>query len=190
MLQQLVEQCQRGNAFAQKRLFDQYADRLFRVSLRYVRNEPEAEEVLMSGFLKAFRAIGGFAYRDDNGLEAWLRRVVVNEALQHLRANRSLPVFQTDDGADGQPGLDWPDPQPLPDAGLDAERIYELIRELPTGYRTVFNLYAIEGYTHREIADQLNISENTSKSQLSKARALLQERLIANGYERETRRTS
>ena len=195
MLQQLVEHCQRGNAIAQKRLFDQYANRLFRVSLRYVRNEPEAEEVLMSGFLKVFRAIGDFAYRDDNGLEAWLRRIVVNEALQHLRANRSLPVFQTDDGADVQPGridgpLDWPDPAPLPDAGLDAERIYALIRELPPGYRTVFNLYAIEGYTHREIADQLNISENTSNSQLSKARALLQERLIANGYERETRRTS
>lgn len=185
MSQQLVEQCQRGNAFAQKRLFDQYANRLFRVSLRYVRHEPEAEEVLMNGFLKAFGAIGGFTYRDDNGLEAWLRRIVVNEALQHLRANRSLPLFHTDDVADTQP-----DSEPLPDAGLDAERIYALIRELPPGYRTVFNLYVIEGYTHREIADQLSISENTSKSQLSKARALLQERLIANGYEWETRRTS
>lgn len=184
MLKQLVEQCQRGNAFAQKRLFDQYANRLLRVSLRYVSHEPEAEEVLMSGFLKAFRAIGDFTYRDENGLEAWLRRIVVNEALQHLRATRRLPVFQTNDGADSQP-----DPQPLPDAGLDAERIYALIRELPPGYRTVFNLYAIEGYTHREIADRLDISENTSKSQMSKARALLQEQLIANGYERETRRT-
>lgn len=188
MSQQLVEQCQRGNAFAQKRLFDQYANRLFRVSLRYVSHEPEAEEVLMNGFLKVFRAIGDFTYRDDNGLEAWLRRIVVNEALQHLRANRSLPVFQAGD-VDIQPGLDWPDPAPLPDAGLDAERIYALIRELPPGYRTVFNLYVIEGYTHREIADQLGIAENTSKSQLSKARTLLQERLIANGYERETRRT-
>lgn len=184
-MQQLVEQCQRGNAFAQKRLFDQYVNRLFRVSLRYVRNEPEAEEVLMTGFLKAFRSIGSFTYRDDNGLEAWLRRIVVNEALQHLRANRSLPLFQTDDAADSQP-----DPQPLPDAGLDAERIYALIRELPPGYRTVFNLYVIEGYTHREIADQLGIAENTSKSQLSKARSLLQEQLITNGYEWETRRSS
>ena len=184
-MQQLVEQCQRGNAFAQKRLFDQYVNRLFRVSLRYVRNEPEAEEVLMTSFLKAFRSIGNFTYRDDNGLEAWLRRIVVNEALQHLRANRSLPLFQTHDLADLQP-----DPQPLPDAGLDAERIYALIRELPPGYRTVFNLYVIDGYTHREIADQLGISENTSKSQLSKARSLLQEQLIINGYERETRRFS
>ncbi|MFD2570114.1 RNA polymerase sigma factor [Spirosoma soli] len=185
MSQQLVEQCQRGNAFAQKRLFDQYANRLFRVSLRYVRNELEAEEVLMNGFLKAFRGIVDFTYRDDNGLEAWLRRIVVNEALQHLRANRSLPLFQAEETADVQP-----DPAPLPDAGLDVERIYGLIRELPTGYRTVFNLYVIEGYTHREIAEQLHISENTSKSQLSKARALLQERLIQYGYEAEIRRIS
>lgn len=185
MSQQLIEQCQLGNTFAQKRLFDQYANRLFRVSLRYVRHEPAAEEVLMNGFLKAFRAIGDFTYRDEAGLDAWLRRIVVNEALQHLRANRALPLFQTDDTADRQP-----DPQPLPDAGLDAERIYALICELPPGYRTVFNLYAIEGYTHREIADQLRISENTSKSQLSKARALLQTWLLTNGYERETRRTS
>lgn len=185
MSKQLVEQCQRGNAFAQKRLFDQYANRLFRVSLRYVRNEPEAEEVLMNGFLKAFRAIGDFTYRDDNGLEAWLRRIVVNEALQHLRANRHLPIFQADDDA-----VEQLDPTSLPDAGLDAEQIYALIRELPTGYRTVFNLYAIEGYTHREIAEQLCISENTSKSQLSKARALLQTWLIQYGYGSEIRRNA
>ncbi|WP_229366096.1 RNA polymerase sigma factor [Fibrisoma montanum] len=184
MDQQLIEQCKRGNAFAQKRLFDQYANRLFRVSLRYVRNESDAEEVLMNGFMKVFRSISNFAYRDDNGLEAWLRRIIVNEALQYLRANRSLPLFQSEETAGIQP-----DSNPLPDMGLDAERIYALIRELPTGYRTVFNLYAIEGYTHREIAEQLSISENTSKSQLSKARALLQQWLTNYGYE-ATRRTS
>ncbi|SOD89571.1 RNA polymerase sigma factor [Spirosoma fluviale] len=185
MSKQLIEQCKQGNTFAQKRLFDQYANRLYRVSLRYIRHEPDAEEVLMNAFLKAFRAIHDFTYRDDPGLEAWLRRIVVNEALQHLRANRHLPVFLTDDAGDQQPAL-----EPLPDMGLDAERIYALIQELPPGYRTVFNLYAIEGYTHREIAQQLHISENTSKSQLSKARALLQTWLLQNGYEAETRRIS
>lgn len=185
MSKQLIEQCQQGNAFAQKRLFDQYVHRLFRVCLRYVRNEPEAEEVLMNGFLKAFRAIADFTYRDDNGLEAWLRRIVVNEALQYLRANRYLPLFQAEEDAEDQP-----DSVPLPDTGLDAEHIYALIRELPPGYRTVFNLYAIEGYTHREIAGQLQISENTSKSQLSKARALLQTWLTQYGYETETRRNA
>lgn len=185
MSQQLVEQCQRGNAFAQKRLYDQYVNRLFRVSLRYVRNEADAEEVLMSGFLKAFRSIQEFTYRDDAGLEAWLRRIVINEALQHLRANRNLPLFQAEEVAQVQP-----DPEPLPDRTLDAERIHQLIQELPPGYRTVFNLYVVEGYTHREIGEQLRISENTSKSQLSKARTLLQTWLIQYGYEAETRRSS
>ena len=109
---------------------------------------------------------------------------MVNEALLHLRAKRNLPLFLADN--DGPELLDT---SQLPDGGLEAEQIYGLIRELPPGYRTVFNLYAIEGYTHREIADQLHISENTSKSQLSKARALLQKWLTTHGYERETRQS-
>ena len=185
MLQQLIEQCQRGNAFAQRRLYDRYVNRLHRVSVRYVRAEPEAEEVLMTAFLKIFRSLPDFVYRDDAGFDAWLRRIVVNEALLHLRSTRTLPVFQNEElvaesVADGQ----------QPDGELDAEQIYDFIRELPPGYRTVFNLYAIEGYTHREIAAQLQISENTSKSQLSKARAQLQNWLTNHGYERTTRQTS
>jgi len=186
MLHQLIEQCQHGNAFAQRRLYDQYVSRLHRVSLRYVRHEPEAEEVLMNAFLKIFRSLPTFVYRDDNGLEAWLRRIVVTEALLHLRANRALPLFRDDDERVAETVAT----DPLPDSDLDAEQIYELIRELPPGYRTVFNLYAIEGYTHREIAAQLHISENTPKSQLSKARVQLQIWLTTHGYERETRRTS
>ncbi len=184
MLHQLIEQCQRGNAFAQRRLYDQYANRLYRVSLRYVPHEPDAEEVLMNAFLKIFRNLPDFVYRDDNGLEAWLRRIVVNEALLHLRANRTLPIFRDDDAPEPL------DTNELPDGGLEAEQLYDLIRELPPGYRTVFNLYAIEGYTHRKIAGQLHISENTSKSQLSKARALLQKWLTTHGYERTTRQSS
>ena len=184
MLDQLIDQCQRGNAFAQRRLYDQYANRLYRVSLRYVHHEADAEDVLMTAFLKIFRNLPGFTYRDDAGLDAWLRRIVVNEALLHLRASRTLPVFRDDDDA--------PEPldtSQLPDSGLEAEQLYKLICALPPGYRTVFNLYAIEGYTHREVAAQLHISENTSKSQLSKARALLQTWLTTNGYERTTRQS-
>ena len=186
MLQQLIEQCQHGNAFAQRRLYDQFVNRLYRVSLRYVRSEPDAEEVLMNAFLKIFRNLPNFVYRDDNGLEAWLRRIVVTEALLHLRANRALPLFRDDDERVAETvAMDA-----LPDGELAAEQIYDLIRELPPGYRTVFNLYAIEGYTHREIAAQLHISENTSKSQLSKARTQLQIWLTTHGYERETRQSS
>ena len=183
MDQQLIEQCQRGNAFAQKRLFDRYANRLYRVCLRYVRHEQDAEEVLMNGFLKAFRAISNFTYRDEAGLEAWLRRIMVNEALQHLRTTRSLPAMFPEEAMAMEP-----DTAPLPDSQLNAEAIMELVRHLPIGYRTVFNLYVLEGYSHREIAEQLNISDNTSKSQLSKARALLQELLVKHGHEAKLRR--
>ncbi|WP_234735888.1 RNA polymerase sigma factor [Tellurirhabdus bombi] len=184
MDQPLIEQCQRGNAFAQKRLFERYANRMYRVCLRYVRNEQEAEEVLMTGFLKVFRSLSSFQDRHENSFEAWLRRIMVNEALQHLRAMRSLPTLYTDEAMSLQP-----DPKPLPDSGLDADLITALIARLPTGYRTVFNLYVVEGYSHREIGEQLQISENTSKSQLSKARTMLQELLIKQGYETNIRRT-
>lgn len=177
-LKQLIEQCQRGNSFAQRRLFDQYARRLYRVCVRYVHDEPVAEEVLMNGFLKVFRTVANFHYRDDSGVEAWLRQIMVNEALQHLRVNRRFPTLVADTVAEAEP-----DPETLPDMGLDAELIYDAIRQLPVGYRTVFNLYVVEGYTHREIAEQLSISENTSKSQLSKARAMLQKQLRNLGYE-------
>ena len=185
MLRQLIDQCQRGNAFAQRRLYDQYVHRFHRICLRYVKHEADAEDVLMTAFLAIFRHLATFSYRDDNGFEAWMRRIVVNEALQCLRANRSMPLFQHNELPEEAPAA-----TPLPDADLDAEQIYDLICELPPGYRTVFNLYAIEGYSHREIAEQLGISENTSKSQLSKARALLQRWLSNHGYERQTRRTS
>ena len=98
-MQSLIDQCQRGNAFAQRRLYDQYVHRLYRVCLRYVRHEPEAEEVLMTAFLKIFRHLSGFTYRDDNGFEAWMRRIVVNEALLHLRQSRTLPPFKEDEPA-------------------------------------------------------------------------------------------
>jgi RNA polymerase sigma factor (sigma-70 family) len=184
MDKQLIEQCQRGNAFAQKRLFERYANRMYRVCLRYVRNEQEAEEVLMTGFLKVFRSLSHFQDRHENSLEAWIRRIMVNEALQHLRATRSLPTLYAEETMSLEP-----DPNPLPDSGLDADLITALIGQLPTGYRTVFNLYVVEGYSHREIGEQLQISENTSKSQLSKARTMLQELLIKQGYETNIRST-
>jgi RNA polymerase sigma factor (sigma-70 family) len=185
-MHQLIEQCQRGNAFAQRRLYDQYVHRFFRVCLRYVGHEPDAEEVLMNAFLKIFRCIGTFIYRDQNGFEAWMRRIVVNECLLHLRNRRTLPVFSVDtNSADNH----VPEPAPRPDEVLNAEELYAFICELPPGYRTVFNLYVVEGYSHHEIAEQLHIAENTSKSQLSKARALLQTWLTRHGYDRQTRQS-
>ena len=174
--QNIVEMCKQDNRFAQNRLYDAFAKKLYRVALRYVLHAQDAEEVLMTGFLKFFKGLKNFEYRDDNGLETWLKRIVVNEALMHLRQQKSLPIIEDFHQHEEAISL-------KPDYSIDAEAIYAAILELPLGYRTVFNLYVIEGYTHTEIADQLNISEGTSKSQLSKARAALQQLLTQRGYE-------
>lgn len=155
---------------AQKALYDRFSVKMFRVCYRYLRNEEDAEDVLTNGFVKVFQNIKKFENRQAHSLEAWIRRIMVNESLMLLRKNNQfsfvneLPELE-DNG------------QPLPDRDLQAEDLYELVRRLPTGYRTVFNMYVIEGFSHKEIAEHLSISENTSKSQLSKAKAMLRRQL-------------
>ncbi len=178
-MQQIVEACKSGNSFAQKRLFDHYVKRLFRLALRYVRSAEDAEEMVMNGFLKFFHSLDTFEYRDENRLEVWLKRIVVNECLMHLRRQKITwaSLEDIDDQTDA----------PIETDGMiEAEELYALILELPAGYRTIFNLYAIEGYSHQEIAQQLGISQGTSKSQLSKARAVLQTLLTQRGYAQRT----
>lgn len=181
MLAEIVRQCQRENPFAQKRLYEHFANRLYRLCRRYVANPLETEEVLMNGFLKIFSSIGQFEYRSDNELEVWLKRIVVNEALMHLR--KTKPREWLWDENINQEGI--PSYAATIEGDLHAEGIHALILSLPDGYRTVFCLHALEGYTHQEIGAMLDISENTSKSQLSKARTALQALLIKNGYSYE-----
>lgn len=181
-MQDIVRQCQRENPFAQKRLYDHFANRLYRLCRRYVPNPLETEEVLMNGFLKVFRAIVDFDYRSDDQLEAWLKRIVVNEALMHLRKTKKEQWLFADTDFSETAILSQP---ATAEGDLHAEGIHELILLLPDGYRTIFCLHALEGYTHQEISTLLNISENTSKSQLSKARAALQKLLVKNGYSYE-----
>ncbi|WP_373512356.1 RNA polymerase sigma factor [Persicitalea sp.] len=178
-MQEIVRQCQRQNPFAQKRLYDRYADRLYRLCRRYVPKAMETEEVLMNGFLKIFKAITAFEYRSDDELEVWMKRIVVNEALMHLRKTKKDQWLFADVDLEETPFAAQP---ATAESDLHAEGIHDLILHLPDGYRTVFCLHAIEGYTHQEIGTMLNISENTSKSQLSKARMALQSLLIKNGY--------
>lgn len=130
----------------------------------------EAEDVLVTAFTKVLERIG--QYKGEGSFEGWIRRVVVNEALTYLRRNRSMYIETELEAADRDP-----DYQHLSDH-LEAEDLINMIQELPSGYRIVFNLYAIDGYSHKEIAEQLNISENTSKSQLSRARTFLQKLLM------------
>ena len=130
----------------------------------------EAEDVLVTAFTKILDRID--QYKGEGSFEGWIRRVVVNEALIYLRRNRSMYIETELEAADREPNY-----QNLSDH-LEAEDLINMIQELPAGYRIVFNLYAIDGYSHKEISSQLNISENTSKSQLSRARVYLQRLLI------------
>jgi RNA polymerase sigma-70 factor (ECF subfamily) len=168
---ELVREVKNGSAAAQKCLFDQLAPRMLALCRRYVKSTEDAEELMLDGFCKFFRHMASYGYRGDGSLFAWLKRIMINECLMFLR-KKNLFVMVADGLAEELPFEE--------DAlgNLSADEIYELILQLPAGYRTVFNLHAIEGMEHKEIAATLGISEGTSKSQLSKARTLLQKMLL------------
>lgn len=167
---ELIELCLRQDRQAQQQLYQRFAGKMYALCCRYVKDRMEAEDVLVMSFTKIFERIG--QYKGEGSFEGWIRRVVVNESLTYLRKNKSM-YLETDI----EEAAYEPDYQKLENQ-LEANDLLKLIEELPVGYRTVFNMYAIDGYTHQEIADQLRINENTSKSQLSRARALLQKKLI------------
>ena len=167
----LIAACVRGEHRAQRQLYEQLAGLMLTVCRRYLKRREDAEEALLLGFAKMFRALPN--YRFEGSFEGWVRRIMVNEALMQLRQRETMFLsFE-----------DFPQPENLAttaataETALQAEDLMTLLAGLPAGYRTVFNLYAVEGYGHQEIAELLGISEGTSKSQLSKARTLLQRRL-------------
>src|SRR5688572_13995930 len=165
----LVKGCKRGDHHAQQRLFDLYSARMYGICSRYVKYTMQAEDILVIGFTKVFEKISQF--KGEGSFEGWIRRIMVNESLSYLRRTRAM-VIETDlEKADREPDYDR-----LSDH-LEAEDLLKMIEQLPPGYRIVFNMYAIDGYSHKEIADSLGISENTSKSQLSRARLYLQKLL-------------
>ena len=170
--------CKRGNAVAQRELYDRYSPNLMAVIYRYVGNDDDAKDVLHDTFVKAYTMIDSFAWAGDGSLQAWLTRIAVNTALNFLRSRKRLSAL-TIDTAD----LDDPPPEMMEEAtvtevnSLDASTILEMVAELPDGYRTVFNLYCLDGYSHREIAEQLGINEKSSSSQLARAKALLAQKI-------------
>lgn len=159
----------------QRLLYEQYAGKLFVVSKRYTKDVTGAEDVLQDAFVKIYRYIDQFRF--DCPLEAWLKRIVINTALKYIRTQQSWD--QATDIEEMAPALSQDDSS-LPT--LNYQYLLALIQELPPGCRTVFNLYAIEGYSHPEIGKMLAISEGTSKSQYARARALLQHKLQLDGY--------
>ncbi|MCU0374772.1 MAG: sigma-70 family RNA polymerase sigma factor [Chitinophagaceae bacterium] len=155
-----------GNPKMQQAFFARYARQQYATCRRYLASPQEAEEAMMSGMLKVFSQIGKAQLNSEAALQAWMRRIMINECLQKLRSQSSLLVLTEEVDADTGPatGAEY---------AVEAKEIFALLQQLPAGYRIVFNLYVVEGLTHRQISEWLQISEGASKSQLSKARKML-----------------
>jgi RNA polymerase sigma-70 factor (ECF subfamily) len=158
----------------EKDLYYQFADYMFTICYRYIGNREVAEEVLNNGFLKVFKNLSKFKNRGKNSLRGWIKKIMINECLMFLRRKNDFELLQIENIDENRFIIN-------PDFDSD-NQILSIIKKLPVGYRTVFNLYAIEGYTHAEISQRLNIRESTSRSQLTMARKILKEYLIKIGY--------
>jgi len=167
---ELIEGCRRRDASAQKSLYERFAGKLYALCCRYIKEKMEAEDVLIIAFTKILDRID--QYKGEGSFEGWMKRVVVNESLTYLRRNKNMYLEMDIEAADREPDFE------KLESHMQAEDLMKMIESLPSGYRIVFNLYAIDGYSHKEIAEQLGISENTSKSQLSRARLALQKSLL------------
>jgi RNA polymerase sigma-70 factor (ECF subfamily) len=167
----LIKACLQGDRKAQRKLYEQLAPKMFPVCLRYMNNREQAEDVLQDGFVTLFSKLD--SYSGTGSFEGWARKIFVNTALMQLRRN---DVLKESDDLDGAWDIGSPEPSAIQDIGY--KELMELIGELPPGFRTVFNMYVIEGYSHKEIAEELGISENTSRSQLQRARVILQKKIL------------
>ncbi len=174
---QLIKKAAKQHRDAQHQLYNQYAPKMLSVCRQYIRDVHFAEEAMLSGFLKVFMNLDKFKF--EGSFEGWIRRIMVNESISFLRKEKQ--IFFTEEIIQYKEES-WNNIN----TKLEVEQIQDLIDSLPEGYKMVFVLYAVEGYKHSEIAKMLEISENTSKSQLFKARKMLQQKLnqqnkISNG---------
>jgi RNA polymerase sigma factor (sigma-70 family) len=166
----LVKECIKGNAKAQRLLFDKFSQKMLGVCLRYTKSQDEAEDALQEGFVKAFSKLNDFS--NQGSLEGWIRRIMVNTSLDAIRKNTKFIKDVPLDSVDYQIGNN-----DFIVEGLNAEDLMKLINSMPEGYKVIFNMFAIEGYSHQEISTTLGISESTSKSQYMRAKGYLRNRL-------------
>ncbi|RMA57677.1 RNA polymerase sigma factor [Ulvibacter antarcticus] len=164
----LIERSVKGNRRAQQELFELFSPKMLSVCRQYMKNNDAAEEVMLTGFLKVFTHLESF--KAEGSFEGWIRRIMVNESISQLRKNKKL-FFK--DETEIENSIEH---VAYIESALEVAEIQKLIDSLPDGYRTVFVMYAVEGYKHGEIAEMLHISESTSKTQLFKARKLLQQK--------------
>ena len=165
---ELINGCLKGDRTSQQKVYDIYSPKMYAICCRYLRDPMQAEDALVTAFTRILEKIS--QYSGEGSFEGWMKTIVIREALTILRKNQLRFETGLEENENRIPAQSWYDP-------LDTEDLLNMIHQLPPGYRTVFNLYAIDGYAHKEIAAQLGISENTSKSQLSRARTYLQQLL-------------
>lgn len=167
---QLIEKCSKGNQKAQKAFFYQYVDLLYATINRYIKDTAAVDDILFQAMMKIFSKLEDFSYINEKALIGWLKKIAVNEALMHLRADFRT-VYKIEEISETHRNN-------LVEVDEISEKdLLETIEMLPAGYRTVFLLYVVDGYSHKEIAEQLGIAEGTSRSQFFKARNLLQQKL-------------
>ena len=166
----LVEQCKKGDRRAQKLVYDSLSGKMFAVCLRYMGDRDSAADILQDGFVTLFTKLD--SYSGEGSFEGWARKIFVNTALMSLRKKDVLK--QTED-VDAAWNVSADSPTPIQNIGY--QELCKMIAALPPGFRTVFNMYIVEGYSHKEIAEELGISETTSRSQLQRARTLLQNKI-------------
>lgn len=167
---QLAKSLIKRDEKAQRYFYERYSGKFLGICCRYISDRMEAEDVMVESMMKIFEKVDQFNF--SGSFEGWAKRIVVNEALMFLRKRKNISVE-----FDSQ---DFTEPEVIEGGRLEVEDLLEIVNSLPEGYKTVFNLYAIEGYSHTEIAQLLQISEGTSKSQLSRARAILQQKVTQN----------
>ena len=177
----LIAGCVAGDRKMQQELYQRFAPKMFGVCLRYAGNTEEAEDILQEGFIKVFKKVGSF--RSEGSFEGWVRRIFVNTAIEHFRRKTYLqPVTEREEETIEGSYLSVLD-------SLAEKDIIQLVQQLSPGYRTVFNMYVVEGYTHKQIADIMGISEGTSKSQLSRAKIILQD-MVRKNIDQQSNRKS
>lgn len=162
----IIKGCIAGKREFQKKLYEAFSSKMFFVCYRYCKSREEAEDVLQDGFIKVFKYIHTFKF--EGSFEGWVRRIMVNTAIEHIRKKKQAHAFD-----DVENIAESPENEFNISGKLNEKELLKMVHMLPDGYRTVFNMYAIEGYSHKEISDMLGIAEGTSKSQLSKAKEFL-----------------
>jgi RNA polymerase sigma-70 factor (ECF subfamily) len=169
-IEDLVKRCKANERKAQELLYKQFASKMLGVCLRYATDRMEAEDMLQNGFIRVFQKIAD--YRGEGSFEGWVRRIMVHSSIEYYRKHHKMLTVADLESAGKEPSVD-----PVAASRLNANDLMALILQLSPGYRMVFNLYAIEGYSHKEIGEIMGISEGASKSQLSRARAILKEQI-------------